>query len=88
MKLVILYRPNSEHARLTETFIHDYRATHVSSSMEIVDIDTRDGIAMAELYDVVQYPAIMALKDDGKMQKIWQGPELPLMDEVASYAGN
>jgi 3-deoxy-D-manno-octulosonic acid (KDO) 8-phosphate synthase len=51
-----------------------------------MSIDTREGSATATLYDVVQYPAILVLQTDGYVQKIWQGEQLPLMDEVASYA--
>jgi hypothetical protein len=41
---------------------------------------------MATLYDIVRYPAIMVLRSDGAMQKAWEGIELPLIDEVQSYA--
>jgi hypothetical protein len=85
MNLLILYRPNSEHGRLIEEFIHEFKSRHYTDRMEVVDIDTREGIATATLYDVVQYPAILVMQNDGSIQKMWQGPELPLMDEVASY---
>ena len=84
MRLVILYRPNSEHGRSVETFIQDYKYRH-GSRIEIVDIDSRDGVATATLYDIVQYPAILALANDGSVLQVWQGEALPLMDEVASY---
>ena len=86
MKLLILYRPNSEHGRLIEEFIHDYQARHQSDRVEVMSLDTREGSATASLYDVVQYPAILVVQTDGYVQKIWQGEQLPLMDEVASYA--
>jgi hypothetical protein len=34
----------------------------------------------------VQYPAVIVLKDDGQMQSMWQGEQLPLMREVAGFA--
>lgn len=86
MKVLILYRPNSEHARLIEEFIHDYQARHQSGHLEVLNIDTREGSATAALYDVMQYPAILVIQGDGGVQKIWQGESLPLMDEVAVYA--
>ena len=85
MKLLILYRPNSEHGRIVEEFIHDFKTTHQADKIEVLNIDTRDGIAMATLYDVMQYPAFLVIQTDGYAQKVWQGPSLPLMDEVASY---
>jgi len=86
MKVLILYRPNSEQSRLIEDFVHDYQRRHQSDHLELVNIDSRDGSATATLYDVMEYPAIMVLRNDGNVQKIWQGKSLPMMDEVASYA--
>jgi hypothetical protein len=86
MRLLILYRPNSEHGRLIEEFVHEYQTRHETAHLELLSIDTREGSATATLYDVMQYPAILALRSDGYIQKIWQGDQLPLMQEVAAYA--
>jgi 3-deoxy-D-manno-octulosonic acid (KDO) 8-phosphate synthase len=86
MRILILYRPNSEHGRMIEEFIHNFQDSHAAGSVEIQDVDSREGIATASLYDVMQYPAILALQPDGVAQRVWQGTDLPLMDEVASYA--
>jgi hypothetical protein len=86
VKAVILYRPSSEHARAVETFLHDFQARNASIRVEVLNVDEREGIAMVNLYDVTQYPAIIAMADDGRMLNMWQGEELPMMDEVASYA--
>lgn len=86
MKVVILYRPNSEHGRRMEEFIREYKTLHNDVKVEVINIDTREGAALASLYDVMQYPAILVLQTDGYAQKIWQGQELPLMDEVTAYA--
>lgn len=83
--MLILYRPASEHARKIEEFIHDYQARHEAGKIEVINIDSRDGIATASLYGIVQYPAILVTQTDGSVQKLWEG-DLPLMDEVASYA--
>lgn len=85
MKVLILYRPSSEHSRLTEEFIDEYRRRH-ADHLEVVNIDSREGDATATLYDIVEYPAIIVMQGDGGVQKIWQGGQLPLMDEVAAYA--
>lgn len=86
MKMLIFYRPNSEHARPTEEFIRDFqRQHHVDAKIQTMNIDTREGAATATLYDIVQYPGILVARDDGSAIKLWQGAPLPLMDEVASY---
>lgn len=86
MKLYVLYRPNSEYARQVEEFIHDFTSVHPDRQLETIDLNTREGAGMATLYDVVSYPAILATANDGQLLKSWEGPELPLMDELAYYA--
>lgn len=85
MRVVILYRPKSEHARAVETFVHDFKRRHDSARVELLNVDEREGIATLNLYGIMQYPAIIALADDGVMLQLWQGSQLPLMDEVAAY---
>lgn len=84
--MLVLYRPNSEHGRIVEEFIHDFQRRHADERMEILNVDSREGSAMASLYDVMQYPAVLVVQDDGFIQRSWAGDNLPLMDEVASYA--
>lgn len=87
MKLLVLYRPNSEYETDVESFVRDFqRQYEVGRKIELVSLNTRDGAATASLYDVVSYPAILVLADDGSAVNLWQGMPLPLMSEVASYA--
>lgn len=51
-----------------------------------MDADSRDGDATALLYDIMQYPAILALRDDGSVLKSWEGEMLPVMNELAYYS--
>jgi hypothetical protein len=85
MKVLVLYRPDSEHARLVEEFIHSYGVHQHASPLELLNLDTREGSAIASLYDIVEYPAILALQANGSAQKIWQGPALPRQEDVAAY---
>ena len=85
MKVVILYRPKDEYSRSVETFAHDYQSRHPSNRLELTNIDERDGIALASLYDIMSFPAILAMANNGSLLHLWQGPQLPLLDEVASY---
>ena len=85
MKVVILYRPNSDHASKVEAFIRDFKYRNEASHIDALDADSREGLAIASLYDIMSYPAIIALRDDGSVLKYWDGGVLPLMDEVAYY---
>ncbi|HSX17038.1 MAG TPA: hypothetical protein VLH86_02975 [Patescibacteria group bacterium] len=86
MKLLVLYRPDSEHASTIESFVRDFeRQYEAAKRLELKSLNTRDGAATASIYDVMSYPAILALADDGSVLNMWQGIPLPLMDEVAGY---
>jgi hypothetical protein len=85
MKVVMLYRPNSEQGRPVEEFIREFSRRYPDIKLETIDVDSREGTATATLYDIMQYPAIMVTQNDGTVQNIWQGETLPLMDDVAGY---
>ncbi|HSX32361.1 MAG TPA: hypothetical protein VLF43_03800, partial [Candidatus Saccharimonadales bacterium] len=59
------------------------RSYEAGKRLELISLDTRDGAATASLYDIMSYPAILALADDGSVLNVWQGKPLPLMAEVA-----
>lgn len=86
MRLLILYRPNSEQERTVDTFVRDFQRQHeVGKKIELISVDTREGVEIAKTYDILQFPAILALADDGSALNIWIG-DMPLMNEVAGYA--
>lgn len=86
MKVLVLYRPNSEHATNVETFVRDFEHQHsAGKKLELLSVNTRDGAATASLYDIWTFPTVLALGDDGQILNIWQGEPLPLMNDVAAY---
>jgi hypothetical protein len=85
MKVTILYKSNSEQERPVTEFDHEY-TQRTGRHLSLYDLNTRDGAAMASLYDVVQYPAVLATTDEGMMLQMWQGDQLPLINEVMYYS--
>lgn len=83
---MVFYRPNSEHERPVQEFLHDLRRVHdvPEKNIKIMNLNTREGAAMASIYDIVAYPGIVVTDDSGAYIKGWEG-DLPLMQEVASY---
>lgn len=88
MKILVLYRPNSEHARKVEEFLRDLQHQHDigQEKLKVMDIDSRDGVATASIYDVVTSPAIVVTDNVGSYVQSWTGDDLPLMQDVAAYA--
>ena len=87
MRIIVLYRPASEHARSVETYIADFQRFHPGETLETFNIDSIEGSHLAELYGVIEYPTVIAAGSDGVMQQMWSGTEkLPLMNDLAYYA--
>lgn len=81
---MVLYHPNSEQDGLVNDFAHDYeRFKH--KKLELVSLESQAGADLARLYDVVNYPAFLAIDNSGSLQRLWQGTPLPLMDELDYY---
>lgn len=88
MKVVVLYRPNSEFSRKVEDFAHDLEREY-QARIDLVNIDSRDGSSTASLYDIMQNPAVLVLGNDGQLIKEWQGGDrLPLKGDISYYTHN
>lgn len=81
----MLYRPNSEFARSAEEFAREFER-RTEKKIEKVNIDTPEGVHMAELYGVLDHPTFIALANDGKLLHAWAGRPLPLINELSAYA--
>jgi hypothetical protein len=84
MKVVVLYRPRSEQEGKVLDFARDYKQLR-NREFNLVSLDTVEGDNMAKVYDITQYPAFLAIKDDGQLEQMWQGEQLPLMNELDYY---
>lgn len=84
MKAVIIYKNESDHAREVLDYLRDFerQTGHV---LETLDPDTPDGASFCRTYDIVEYPSIVAMSDDGMLQNLWRGRPLPTISEVSYY---
>jgi len=69
---------------MVEEYVQDFERQR-GQTIELISLDTVEGADMARLYGILQYPALLVIRDDGQLLKEWQGERLPLMDEVAGY---
>lgn len=84
MKAVILYKPDTEEARAVEEWIREFKARS-TEALQLIDVNTREGSSEAELYDILQYPTVLAVTEDGQMMQRWPGVPLPLINDVVGY---
>ena len=80
----MLYRPDSEGSRIIEEYVRDFEVSR-GKQIQLLSLNTREGAALASLYDMMQHPSLVVLADDGQVLVEWQGFQLPLMNEVAGY---
>ena len=89
MKVLVLYQPRSEHRIVIEELIHEYKRLYPGSTLEVLDVDQPDGIAMAKLYGAMRYPSLLVLSEDGSLIQNWEGDDaLPRLDEINYYASS
>jgi hypothetical protein len=89
MRTVILYHSRGEFAGMAEDYARDYRRGHEDRpDIELLSLEDKAGADMAELYEIVRYPALLVIGPDGQLQKVWQDRPWPLMDEVAAYSSS
>ena len=85
VKTFVVYKTESDHARDVLTFLSDF-TRQTGRTITEVDPDSRDGASMCRTYDIVEYPSIVAVDDNGVLQTIWRGLPLPTVSEVSYYA--
>lgn len=84
MRVVVVYKVESDHAREVLDYLRDF-SRQTGRELEELDPETRDGAAFCRVYDIVEYPTIVALSDDGQLQNLWRGRPLPTISEVSYY---
>ena len=87
MQVLILYQPHGEFARRIEEYVENFRQVYPDHEHELtlMDADSVEGSQKAEVYGIMQRPAILALANDGSLLHSWLGSQLPLADEVVGY---
>lgn len=81
-----MYRDASEHGQAVREFLREFKR-QTGNDVEEVNPDTAHGIELCELYDIVEYPTMVATDNEGHMQQMWRGLPLPTISEISYYAG-
>lgn len=80
-----MYRTESDYARNVMDFLRDLKR-QTGHELEEIDPDTREGADICRVYDIVEYPSVVAVNEDGVQQAMWRGLPLPTISEVGYYA--
>ena len=82
MRVVCIYRDDQDYTRSVNEWIENIRR-QTGREIEIMDPDKNTGFC--EAYDVVEYPTILALGEQGDVRASWRGRNLPLVNDVLYY---
>ena len=82
MRVVCVYRDNEDYTRSVDEWLENLRR---QTGHEVETMNPDENISFCETYDIVEYPTIIALDNNGGVLNMWRGRTLPLMNEVLFY---
>ena len=85
MKAIIFYKEKTDYERIVTDYLRDFEK-QTGKKLETINPDTAEGAHLCRTYDIVEYPTMLAISDDGAMQNMWRGLPLPTISEVSYYA--
>ncbi len=84
MRVVIIWRDDTDYARTIIDWLRDFE--HRTGKVpESLSPDEPEGESLCRAYDIVEYPTIVALDNDGSLLQMWRGPEMPRIGDVSYY---
>jgi len=84
VKTAVIYKEATDYARQVTDFLRDFNR-QTGHELETINPDTADGADFCRTYDIVEYPTVVAISDDGILQQMWRGLPLPTISEVSYY---
>lgn len=84
MKTIVVYKDETDYSREVTDYLRDF-TRQTGHELETIDPDTKEGADFCRSHDIVEYPSIVALSDDGQLQNLWRGLPLPTISEVSYY---
>jgi hypothetical protein len=84
MRVVVVYKEQTDYARQVIDFLADFKR-QTGHDLEVMNPESPAGIDFTRVYDVMELPTIIALSNDGVLQNTWRGIPLPTISEVSYY---
>ena len=85
MRIVVVYKDASDHGREVREYIDDFKR-QTGLEIEQMNPDDSRNQFFLQAYDIVEYPTILVIADNGRLLQMWRGRPLPLIDEITYYA--
>ena len=85
MRTVVISKDNMDYTRTVLDYLRDFKM-QTGRELEVMDPESPDGVMFCRAYEIMEFPTLVALSDDGHMQNQWRGLPLPTISEVSYYA--
>ena len=85
MRVVCITKSGRDFSREVDEWLEMF-ARRTGKEIEMIDPDSPAGGSFMRVYDVVEYPTLLALDDRGAVLAAWRGLPMPRFDEVSYYA--
>ncbi len=82
MRVLCIYRDKEDYTRAVDEWLENFRR---QTGREIETMNPDESVNFCETYDIVEYPTILALGNNGEVRASWRGRNLPLINEVLYY---
>ena len=86
MRTILICKDDQDYTRDVLTWMKDFEHQAGTGLIEEINPETTEGENLVTVYDLLEYPAIMVLADDGSVVQMWKGMPLPSPDEVSYFA--
>jgi len=70
---------------MVEEYLDDFRRVYPDIEIEVLDAESKEGVAKCLVYDILEYPALLVIGTDNSLQNMWLGKMLPQKQEVVAY---
>lgn len=84
MRVIVIYKDGTDYTRTVLDYLRDFQS-QTGHELETMDPDTAGGSQFCNIYDIVEYPTIIAISDASVMQNTWRGLPLPTISELSYY---
>lgn len=82
--MIVIFKDETDYSHDVHDFLRDFER-QTGHILETLDPDTADGMHFCHTYDIVEYPTVIAINEEGILQDLWRGLPLPTISEVSNY---
>ena len=84
MRVLLVFKEYSDKAREVFEWIEEFERRS-GRKVEKMNPESKDGESFCVAHDIVEYPTVLAIGEDGKVYEQWSGVPMPQIDTMIGY---